>query len=153
MYKTNISYQCQLCSVSIWPSLILFHLDYTACRVTSRHLHNANSAFANSSDAFNNPFCFCSSLCTQWLNKNVFVECFVNLLKIKDWATLFQSWYSSLCTWLKHLRQKCQPQVFQKKKNPFVIPSVESSNSPELNWECQCTAFFIVGLHRDASIE
>lgn len=148
MYKTNISYQCQLCSVSIWPSLILFHLDYTACRVTCRHLHNANSAFANSSDAFNKPFCFCSSLCTHWLNKSI-----VNLLKIKDWVTLFQSWYSSLCTWLKHLRQKCQPQVFQKKKKPSVIPSVESSNSPELNWECQCTAIFIVGLHGDASIE
>lgn len=114
MYKTNISYQCQLCSVSIWPSLILFHLDYTACRVTCRHLHNANSAFANSSDAFNKPFCFCSSLCTQWLNKSI-----VNLLKIKDWVILFQSWYSSLCTWLKHLRQKCQPQVFQKKKKTF----------------------------------
>lgn len=114
MYKTNISYQCQLCSVSIWPSLILFHLDYTACRVTCRHLHNANSAFANSSDAFNKAFCFCSSLCTQWLNKSI-----VNLLKIKDWVTLFQSWYSSLCTWLKHLRQKCQPQVFQKKPQNF----------------------------------
>lgn len=23
-----------------------------------------------------------------------------------------------------------------------MIPSVESSNSPELNWECQCTAIF-----------
>lgn len=65
-------------------------------------------------DAFNKPFCFCSSLCTQWLNKSI-----VNLLKIKDWVTLFQSWYSSLCTWLKHLRQKCQPQVFQKKKKTF----------------------------------